>query len=322
VYSAVLNGRRLLAKIGFSLRPLPSTTPRIFVRRGSQFLVSRDLVAQQPVIAWVRLLDELQSGQLIGWVMDMLWESILGSTDCTLPANRSWMSKVEPHTYTPSPSQVDGSPCTNESSACLVVAAMFYPHPLEWTHRVPGWITVLPYLHTGEGIHHVDGTLGMFEYLAYTKFVVDFYERLPGIVFMTHAHGGTSWHSKTTTFNHHILSLKDRDPDIPWVVDLNRNPGYDQLECSGGMEGWPTESRLQSMWTTVMGLGAVPATICMHCCSQLVMSRANIRRKPVSFYRALLANMEDPTLPYACKVTHHFYEMIWGTDLVFGPVTG
>jgi hypothetical protein len=49
-------------------------------------------------------------------------------------------------------------------------------------------------------------------------------------------------------------------------------------------------------------LGEPPALRESYCCTQFLVSRDRIRTRPHAFWRRLLADLLDPSVPHVCKV--------------------
>ena len=105
-----------------------------------------------------------------------------------------------------------------------------------------------------------------------------------------------------------------------WLFALTRTGGHLGY-AGGGATSWPSvpswadEMAAQRYgWVRTMSkaLGEPPKLREAYCCTQFIVSADRIRRRPLSFWRRLLADLLDTGTPPVCKVSGHVLELTWG----------
>ncbi|KOO24810.1 hypothetical protein Ctob_006557 [Chrysochromulina tobinii] len=147
----------------------------------------------------------------------------------------------------------------------------------------------------------------------YLRYICAFYNDLPKLSVFLHGHH-TSWHNTRSS----PAAEKLRQMDLRAAAakgDVYRSFN-DFQECwRDGHGEWEAEMLAQRHgWAREMvgALGQPPRLKEAYCCTQFIVSADRIRRRPLSFWRQLLADLLDGEVPPVCKVSGHVLELTWG----------
>jgi len=151
------------------------------------------------------------------------------------------------------------------------------------------------------------------EHAVYLRYICAFYNDLPKLSVFLHGHH-TSWHNTRSS----PAAEKLRQMDLRAAAakgDVYRSFN-DFQECwRDGHGEWEAEMLAQRHgWAREMvgALGQPPRLKEAYCCTQFIVSADRIRRRPLRFWRQLLADLLDGEVPPVCKVSGHVLELTWG----------
>lgn len=199
--------------------------------------------------------------------------------------------------------------CGSTSLVCAVVAA--HKESLGWLHslRMP----TLTYHRTvsPNGLYVVPNVF--HEHAVYLRYICAFYHQLPKLSVFLHGHR-TSWHNnKAPPAAEQLRAMNLRGAARAGGVYRSFNDfaqcwrdgaGEWEAEMLAQVYGWDREIRPM--------LGRPPRLRESYCCTQFIVSADRIRRRPLAFWRQLLADLLDATVPKVCKLSGHVLELTWG----------
>ena len=152
------------------------------------------------------------------------------------------------------------------------------------------------------------------EHAVYLRYICAFYDVLPKLSVFLHGHHH-SWH------NRRAPPAADQLLRIDLTTAAEAGDVYrsfnDFEECwrDGPSGDWALELQAQLHgWRREMqpSIGAPPSIREAYCCTQFLVSADRIRKRPLAFWRRLLADLLDLSVPQVCKVSGHVLEMTWG----------
>ena len=240
-------------------------------------------------------------------------------------ASRSTWTPPLPHTPRPEPLPVAAaalaaapqaasareraSGCNNASLACIVVAA--HKESLGWLRSLHYPQLVYHRSRSDDGLYVVPNVF--HEHAVYLRYICAFYHSLPRLSIFLHGHY-SSWHNKRSPPA--ATQLEHMDLEAAAAAGNVYRSFNDFAECwRDGHAEWETEMLAQAHgWVRELAptLGQPPALKEAYCCTQFIVSADRIRRRPLSFWRQLLADLLDQAVPPVCKISGHVLELTWG----------
>ena len=166
------------------------------------------------------------------------------------------------------------------------------------------------------------------EAMAYLTYVVDYYERLPGIITFLHPHRDgflSSWHTDSALHsNVDVL----RDLNMSFVKDQ----GYVNLRCNWNPGCRDSDRKNQhvtaEIWadvfegtSTPQSVASYPGQVAQACCAQFAVSKESVRRRPKIDYEILRLWLltTEMTDRKSGRVMEFLWQFIFGGNAVFCP---
>ena len=141
---------------------------------------------------------------------------------------------------------------------------------------------------------------------AYFKYIVDHYDRLPKYVFFVHGHE-SDWHHKESIvdkindFEPSVSYTNINDPEYSFVVNEEFAIDTHEEDVKSTMKEWWN----QNMFPYLGPLRETSDT----CCAQFVLSRKQILKNPLKFYKQQYNWLISTELP--SSLSARFYEWTW-----------
>ena len=148
------------------------------------------------------------------------------------------------------------------------------------------------------------------------RYICAFYTQLPKLSVFLHGHY-TSWHNGGHRSPPAATQLQSMDLHAAAAANVSVYRSFnDYAECWRDSDGaWEAELAAQAHgWRREMAahVGQPPRLTESYCCTQFIVSADRIRARPLKFWRTLLADLLDSTVPPVCKVSGHLLELTWG----------
>lgn len=169
------------------------------------------------------------------------------------------------------------------------------------------------------------------EAMTYLTFLIEHYDSLPAYIVFLHAHKDIedslgAWHNEgrehdivamMRTFNYTTIHK-----DGYRSLRCEQSPGCpDRIQPARGNSS--VEKAMTDAWKDLFGNSRVPKTISAPCCSQFVVTKDQVLKKPLSDYQRyfdwlLRTPLDDHT---SSGVFEYLWHIIFGQDPVYCPKT-
>lgn len=166
------------------------------------------------------------------------------------------------------------------------------------------------------------------EAMAYLTYVIDYYERLPGIITFLHPHRDgffSSWHTDTALHSN-VDAMRDLN------MSFVKSQGYVNLRCNwspGCRESDRNNQHVTAeVWADVFdgtstphSIASFPGQVAQACCAQFAVSKEAVRKRPKADYERLREWLltTEMTDRQSGRVMEFLWQYIFSGNAVYCP---